>query len=81
MFPARDRDGPVTRLRGSGLKDRGLALTPADDTFCEALEELLRTVDYRHEAEAQPDAASGLIAWADFHRDRATMALIEGLDL
>lgn len=62
------------------MKDRNLLLAPADETFCDGLEDLLRTVDYRHEAEAQPHCAPGLIAWADFHRDRATAALMEGID-
>jgi hypothetical protein len=64
-----------------GLKDRDLLLAPADETFCDALEDLLRSVDYRHEAESHAGDLSGLLAWEDFHRDRAEAALMEGLDL
>lgn len=79
MFPARNGVS-VAGLRGLSLKDRGLALTPADETFCEALEDLLRAIDYEQEAIDSPRQATGALAWADFHRDRAERALLEGLD-
>lgn len=79
MFPARDGLA-VAGLRGLGLKERGLALAPADETFCDALDDLLRAIDYEQKAIDSPHNATGNLAWADFHRDRAERALLQGLD-
>lgn len=57
------------------------AHVPADTAFCEALQLLVTTVDYRQVAAERPDCARGLLAWADRHRATAMAGMLEGLDL
>lgn len=57
------------------------AHVPADAAFCEALQLLVTTVDYRLVAAQRPDCASGLQAWADKHRATAMAGMLAGLDL